>query len=59
MVLLVRHRLRMVEVPVQMRVRETGASSITALRSGYYMIKVLLALFIGLFRRYPTPREEP
>jgi glycosyltransferase involved in cell wall biosynthesis len=58
-VLLVRHRLRMVEVPVQMRVRETGASSITALRSGYYMIKVLLALFIGLFRRYPTPREEP
>jgi glycosyltransferase involved in cell wall biosynthesis len=58
-VLLSRHRLRMVEVPVQMRVRETGNSSITALRAAYYMIKVLLALFIGLFRRYPTPREEP
>ena len=41
-----------------MRVRETGNSSITALRSVYYMIKVLLALFIGLFRRYPTPTEE-
>jgi len=58
-VVLARHGLRMVEVPVQMRVRETGNSSITALRSVYYMIKVLLALFIGLFRRYSTPTEEP
>jgi glycosyltransferase involved in cell wall biosynthesis len=58
-VLLARHRLQMVEVPVQMRVRETGSSSITAFRSVYYMIKVLLALFIGLFRRYSTPLEEP
>jgi glycosyltransferase involved in cell wall biosynthesis len=58
-VVLARHGLRMIEVPVQMRVRETGNSSITALRSVYYMIKVLLALFIGLFRRYPTPTEEP
>jgi glycosyltransferase involved in cell wall biosynthesis len=57
-VLLSRHGLRMLEVPVQMRVRETGASSITALSAAYYMIKVLLALFIGLFRRYPTPQEE-
>ena len=58
-VLLSRHGLRMLEVSVKMRVRETGASSITALRAAYYMIKVLLALFIGLFRRYPTPQEEP
>jgi len=50
-VLLSRHGLRMLEVPVRMRVRETGSSSITALRAAYYMIKVLLALFIGLFRR--------
>jgi glycosyltransferase involved in cell wall biosynthesis len=57
-VLLVRCGLRMLEVPVQMRVRETGSSSITALRSVYYMVKVLLALFIGLFRRYSTPLEE-
>ena len=58
-VVLSRHRLRMVEVPVVMRVRETGDSSITALRSVYYMVKVLLALFIGLFRRYSTELEEP
>ena len=57
--MLSRHRLRMVEVPVVMRIRETGSSSITALRSVYYMVKVLLALFIGLFRRYSTELEEP
>jgi glycosyltransferase involved in cell wall biosynthesis len=58
-VVLTRHGLKMIEVPVQMRIRETGNSSITAVRSVYYMIKVLLALFIGLFRRYSTPLEEP
>ncbi len=42
-----------------MRVRESGSSSITTLRAGYYMIKVVLALFIGLFRRYSSPMEEP
>ena len=57
-VLLSKHHLRMLEVPVQMRVREVGNSSITAMRSAYYMIKVLLALFIGMFRRYPTQTEE-
>jgi glycosyltransferase involved in cell wall biosynthesis len=58
-VVLTRHGLKMIEVPVQMRIRETGNSSITAVRSVYYMVKVLLALFIGLFRRYSTPLEEP
>jgi glycosyltransferase involved in cell wall biosynthesis len=58
-VVLSRHGLRMVEVPAIMRIRETGSSSITAFRSVYYMVKVLLALFIGLFRRYSTELEEP
>jgi hypothetical protein len=58
-VVLSRHHLRMLEVPVVMRIRETGSSSITALRSVYYMVKVLLALFIGLFRKYSTELEEP
>jgi glycosyltransferase involved in cell wall biosynthesis len=57
-VLVFRHRLRLVEVPVRMRLRGAGASSITFRRSGYYMLKVLLALFVGLFRRFPTPQEE-
>ena len=53
-----RHRLTMKEVPVRMRERAAGASSITALRSVYYAAKVLLALFVGLFRRSVTPLEE-
>jgi glycosyltransferase involved in cell wall biosynthesis len=52
-----RHRLRSVEVPVQMRERASGRSSITALRSVYYMVKVLLAIFVGLFRRNVVPEE--
>jgi glycosyltransferase involved in cell wall biosynthesis len=58
MVMTIKHRLRLVEVPVQMREREHGRSSITALRSIYYMAKVLTALFVGLFRRNVVPLEE-
>jgi glycosyltransferase involved in cell wall biosynthesis len=50
-VLVFRHRLRLVEVPVAMRHRASGRSSITPVRSVYYMVKVSLALFVGLFRR--------
>jgi glycosyltransferase involved in cell wall biosynthesis len=53
-----KHRLRMVEVPVQMRERAGGQSSIGALFAVYYMVKVLLALFVGLFRKDVTPLEE-
>ena len=53
-VLVFRHRLRMVEVPVAMRRRENGRSSITAVRSLYYMGKVSLALFVGLLRPRPA-----
>jgi hypothetical protein len=41
-----------------MRERGGGSSSITAVRSIYYMTKVLLAIFVGLFRRYASPLEE-
>jgi glycosyltransferase involved in cell wall biosynthesis len=54
-VMVFKHRLRLTEVPVTMREREHGSSSITALRSIYYMVKVLLALFVGVFRREVTP----
>ena len=56
-VMVSRHRLRAVEVPVSMRERSGGQSSITALKSVYYMIKVLLAIFVGLFRRNVIPEE--
>ncbi len=45
------HRLRMCEVPVRMYARGGGRSSISTGKSAYYMVKVLLALFVGLGRR--------
>ena len=53
-----KHRLRMTEVSVQMREREHGSSSITFVRSVYYMFKVTLALFVAMVRRYAVPDEE-
>ena len=58
LVMLIRHRLRLKEVPVAMRPRAAGRSSIRALSSVYYMVKVLLALFVGSFRRNVVPLEE-
>jgi glycosyltransferase involved in cell wall biosynthesis len=49
------HRLRMREVPVRMRLRGGGVSSIRSGKSLYYMIKVLLALLVGLARARPVP----
>ena len=57
-VLVFKHRLRLVEVPVTMRERETGRSSITFVRSVYYVLKVTLALFMAMVRKYAVPQEE-
>jgi glycosyltransferase involved in cell wall biosynthesis len=51
LVLLHKVNLRMIEVGVAMRERTGGRSSITAVRSLYYMIKVLLAIFIDLIKK--------
>lgn len=48
------HRLRMCEVPVKMYRRGGGVSSISTGKSAYYMVKVLLALMVGLARRRPV-----
>ena len=53
----VKHKLRLAEVPVRMRERTGGQSSITGPRSVYYITKVLLAIFVGMFRRYAVPEE--
>jgi glycosyltransferase involved in cell wall biosynthesis len=53
-----RHKLRLTEVQVQMRERAGGRSSIGRLAAVYYMVKVLLALFVGLFRKSVTPLED-
>jgi glycosyltransferase involved in cell wall biosynthesis len=48
------HRLKMREVPVRMFQRGGGVSSISSGKSVYYMIKVLLAIFVGLVRARPV-----
>jgi glycosyltransferase involved in cell wall biosynthesis len=48
------HRLKSAELPVVMRPRLNGASSITPARSVYYVAKVLVAVLIGLLRRQPA-----
>jgi glycosyltransferase involved in cell wall biosynthesis len=55
--LVLRHRLRLAEVPVRMRDREHGASSITFLRSVYYMLKVTLALLVAMARKVTVPTD--
>jgi glycosyltransferase involved in cell wall biosynthesis len=49
-----RSGLRLAQVQVNMRERETGTSSITFVRSLYYTVKVTLALLVVSLRRYPS-----
>lgn len=54
-VALKRNGFRIKEFPVRMKERQGGRSSITPIKSAYYMVKVLLALTISFFR----PPEKP
>jgi glycosyltransferase involved in cell wall biosynthesis len=51
LVILHKHGLRAVEVPVEMRPRQGGRSSIGMARAAYYIVKVSLAIFIGVFKK--------
>jgi glycosyltransferase involved in cell wall biosynthesis len=48
--------LRLKEISVTMNPRYGGQSSITWWRSAYYMLKVFLAIFVGLLRRVPKAK---
>lgn len=54
---LYRNEFSIKEVPVLMRKREEGKSSIGTLGSVYYMVKVLMASFIA-FSRKPVSKED-
>ena len=56
-VLVAKHRLRRIEVPAAMRERLAGSSSHGVFKSAYFLAKVLLALFVAVFRRYAVPQE--
>jgi glycosyltransferase involved in cell wall biosynthesis len=49
-ILLKKHGLRISEVGVEMKEREHGASSITPIKSPYYMAKVILSIFFSYTR---------
>ena len=49
-IILGRNGFRISEVPVSMRDRTHGRSSISAIRAIYYMIKVFLSIFMSCFR---------
>lgn len=53
-ILLHQSRLKMGEVPVVMSERYAGESSITKIRSAYYMVKVLLAILVDCFKKRPS-----
>lgn len=50
LVVLQRRAFRFEEVPVAMRPRTTGRSSITALKSLYYIVHVLLGVFVNVLK---------
>ena len=57
-VLAKRNGLRITEVPVVMRPRSSGRSSITPIRSLYYMVKVTLAVLVQFLGRNPTAEDS-
>jgi glycosyltransferase involved in cell wall biosynthesis len=65
LVVLQRRRFRFEEIPCKMRPRRTGRSSITAMKSLYYIVHVLLGVFVNvlkferrLHRTAPPAKEE-
>ncbi len=50
LVVLQRKRFRFLEIPCQMHPRTTGRSSITAFRSIYYIVHVLLGVFVNVLK---------
>ncbi|HEX6897012.1 MAG TPA: glycosyltransferase family 2 protein [Bryobacteraceae bacterium] len=57
LVVLQRKRFRFEEVPCKMRARKAGRSSITAVKSRYYIIHVLLGVFVNILKFERRPRK--
>src|SRR5262245_33070479 len=53
-----KHGLRLMEVPVLMRERMFGRTSLTVPLATFYAFKVFVAVFVGLFRRTTLHLEE-
>jgi glycosyltransferase involved in cell wall biosynthesis len=55
LVVLQRKRFRFLEVPCRIRPRTTGRSSITPVKSFYYIVHVLLGVLVNVLRLRPKP----
>jgi len=58
LVILHKSGLRPVEMPVEMSPRQGGKTSISPKHAVYYMIKVGLAIFVDVFRKFTKASEE-
>jgi hypothetical protein len=58
LVILHRAGLKAAEIPVNMKPRQGGQTSIRPPHAFYYMVKVALAIFIDMFRRYTNAGDE-
>ncbi len=58
LVLLHRHHIKIKEVSVEMRERQAGRSSITTMKSVYYMFKVTLAIGLEVLRIQTFRKDE-
>ena len=58
LVVLQRKRFRFQEVPCAMRPRKAGRSTITAVKSLYYMIHVLLGVFVNILKMEGRRRKD-
>ena len=58
LVVLQRRRFRFLEIPCKMRPRTSGRSSITAFRSIYYIVHVLLGVFVNVLKFDKRPRRN-
>jgi glycosyltransferase involved in cell wall biosynthesis len=59
LVVLQRRAFRFEEVPCQMRGRLAGRSTITPLKSVYYVVHVLLGVFVNILRFDASKRRKP
>ena len=58
LVVLQRKRFRFEEVPCRMRPRKAGRSTITAVKSLYYMVHVLLGVFVNILKFERRRKKE-